>query len=91
MTSDTALMSAAWNGKDAAVKFLLLRGASIELKDSNNRTALIRTSMRGYHRVVGQLIQGNALVNVKGSDERLLPTLGTIASCVKCYLPEALY
>lgn len=56
----TPLTAAAREGQSDAVRFLVARGASVDLADSTGKTALYWACQRGHVDVVGTLLDGGA-------------------------------
>jgi ankyrin repeat protein len=62
-------MWAAYNGHTPVVAYLLEQGATVDLKDSNGRTALLYASSGPFPETVGLLLRKGADVNVQGKTE----------------------
>ncbi|XP_006825079.1 LOW QUALITY PROTEIN: ankyrin repeat and SAM domain-containing protein 6-like [Saccoglossus kowalevskii] len=53
------------NGHESLVRYLIMRGAKIDLTNSYGWTALMQAARGGYHKVVALLLQNKVDVNVK--------------------------
>lgn len=59
------LMSAAYNGQQKVIAYLLAAGVNIEMKDKFGATALSRAAQAGHIETVRMLLSAGANVNVK--------------------------
>lgn len=66
----TALMLATGNEHLQMVKFLILKGANVNLADKGGGTALIYTVWKGYKDIVALLIEKDADIYAKTRDGR---------------------
>lgn len=62
--AQTALMKAAQGGRVAIVELLLARGADIEMRDSEGRSALIHAAASGHAEVARVLVEAGAKVGL---------------------------
>jgi len=63
-TGLTALMKAAFNGKEQVVQMLADKGADIDMKDKEGHTALMLAAFRGHTEVVRTLLTRGANMNL---------------------------
>lgn len=61
----SAVINAAWRGRERIIKLLLERGVETELPDEDGRTALIWAAINGHKDVVADLVAGGANPNRK--------------------------
>lgn len=66
MHGRTALIEAAWGGKEDVVELLINKGAEVNAADSSGYTALMRASEEGLLSIVKILVKKGADVNVRG-------------------------
>jgi ankyrin repeat protein len=65
----TPLMMASMNGKLPAVKFLIARGAILNVEDKNGFTALMFAAGNNHFEVVRCLVEKGADTNIQGKDK----------------------
>lgn len=66
MQGRTALIEAAWSGKENVVKLLVEKKADVNIADNSGYTALMRASESGYVSIVKVLVNNGADVNARG-------------------------
>jgi ankyrin repeat protein len=67
---EPALFWAAWDGHEAIVRLLLEKGADVEARANNRRTALIGAAGGGHEAVVRLLLEKGADVEARANDGR---------------------
>jgi len=70
VSSETALMRAARNGKVDSLKILIERGASVDLRNQQNMTALLSAAQTGSLDAIMVIVAGKADVNAKDARGR---------------------
>ena len=88
---ELSLLPSAGNGEAEKVKELLEKGADVNEKDADGRTALMYASFNGYSEVVNELLKHNADVNltdINGRSALMFAASGPFHETVKILLEK---
>ena len=67
-TGYTALIQAAWRGRDSIVSLLIKHGADLDIQHKGGWTALFMAAGRGHNLVAKRLIKAGADLNIQNKD-----------------------